>query len=237
MKIMTISFALSLVAVAASPAVAGPIVSDFPGLPTEGPYCGIYADLVLNGYPAPEADCETITPADMLLHVQTVAGASLAAELVDDPTGRGYAGHTFQEQADMLGVEYPIACADNAGAFTGFSVSTTSTVRRGQTTWYTMLDFGADAFTGAAGSCYLKFDAATTTEALQGLTFVSGAKLVTSATSVRLNGLAAAGADPADAFHLWSNTPGGARIFTIINGLVGAPNLMSAADVQAALGQ
>lgn len=85
----------------------GAIVSDFPQLPADAPgqagvYAKVYDDLTVLGLALPAQQPNVVTRAQLLAHLQALAGAIIKAELAGDPDGVGFGAASDAQAATLI---------------------------------------------------------------------------------------------------------------------------------------
>lgn len=86
----------------------GAITSDFPSLPQDADprrvyeYTQAYKSLTEQGLALPAQSVATVTRAQLLAHLQALAGTVIRAELDSDPEARGYSGDTNAQAAARI---------------------------------------------------------------------------------------------------------------------------------------
>lgn len=225
----------------------GSLTSDFPALPLDADpdrvslYAKVYADLVAQGIALPAQASNIITRAQLLAHLQAVAGAIIKAELDNDPEARGYGGAADDDsRAILLRSEFApnVASRWPGASALGYSVvaSTTAGLQA------TIAGGGAPGFdallnnplTGTFPTVYLRFRNTTPTVALRGkfvrIDSVPAADQLAFAVQ-------APGAPPAgNIFDIGFIRPTTLppRIALLLRGIPYCPNLLDAADIASA---
>jgi hypothetical protein len=86
----------------------GQVTFDFPGLPADAApsratvYAAVYADLTAKGFAVPGIAANVITRAQLLAHLQTLAGQLIKDELNNDPEQLYTGGPTNAQLANIL---------------------------------------------------------------------------------------------------------------------------------------
>jgi hypothetical protein len=158
----------------------GAILSDFPQLPIDAHpqrvalYTRVYDDLTALGLALPVQPANTISRAQLLAHLQGLAGSIVKAELLADPESR-YTALSDAQIANVISKEFAPNVASrfpgsNVGGYTVLTSTTaglTAEMTGGGVPNFDTLLF--DVTTGnMRASVYLRFRNSTTTVALRG---------------------------------------------------------------------
>ena len=159
----------------------GAIVSDFPQLPQDadadrvGIYTKVYESLTSLGLALPAQAPGVVTRAQLLAHLQQLAGEIIKTEIQNDPETRGYGGFTDAQIADALAREFAPAVptrfpgTDPAGYVVTASTTAglqATIVGGGVPNFNTILK--DQVFGNLRAALYIRFRNNTTTVALRG---------------------------------------------------------------------
>lgn len=223
----------------------GAIISDFPSLPQDANphrvqhFQQCYATLLGLGLTLPLQPASTVTRAQLLAHLQVLAGQIIKDELTNNPDSVDYAG-TNAATADNIGKAYatPQGRRWPGSHPTGYQVAAGSTALG--LVLLTNPGLVDPGFLGAAfadlpaGNGVIRFRNTTATVALQGR--VRQITLVVASGQIGLAGPLPVIPAVGDVLDLGLTSPplNVARISQILRGFPFAPNALTTADIAAA---